>query len=189
MVSERGEDYYNIQAFADNGAVFLTDAATPSNSPMVLVPGATAPVLMADCGGAVIHPYCGQHILVSSTGDALFLGDIYQRSLYKLPATTTYPAAATLLCEMTTDMCCFNGDQALMPDGTLAARINDGSGGLYHLYFRKPGGTAWINAGLLPNEDNNHSVDIIATRTGKLYTWNIPLGATRDTGPVYRIGY
>ncbi len=180
-------DAFTVLGIADSGDVFFENLPYPEQSPMVLQAGSDTLKPIIDCAGTAILPYCGLHMVLDVHGNVLFYGNIYVRHNYLLRASATYPSTAEQLYDMPTDTCCFNGGQALLPDGTFVARMNHGGYDLYYLYVRKPGATEWFQSPLLPNEDGATSVSILATGDGSLFTSSIPLGRTTSTGPVFRV--
>ena len=191
LASERPEDNRAIVGLADNGDVFLASLGErDSMNPTVLRAGSSVPAPVVDCSGAVILPYCGSYILTNDGGDVLFYGGRNQgRHLYFMNATASYPSTARLIGDLPESTCCFNGGQALLDDGTVAARMNHGGYDQYFLYVLKAGASSWSEGATLPQEDGGHSVDLFATNQGALYTWSIELGRTTSTGAAYRVRY
>jgi hypothetical protein len=190
LASERPADKMVVIGLSDGGDVFLFPAGgDPPPTPLVLPNGKSDVVPVLDCK-APNHDACGLGVLVNPRGDVLFYGGgLGTRHMYRLDATATYPGTAKPLYDFPDGACCFNGGQALLADGTLLARMNDGANGDYMLYVHKPGAGAWSDPVLLPGEDTLHSVDIFATVNGAVFTNNIVLGDVYGGGPAYRVGY
>ena len=188
LASERPDDKFGIHGFADSGDVFLQTIGGDPAPAYVLPAGASTIALVVDCS-TTIEPYCGLSFVANTRGDLLFFGGgIGTRHVYKLDTTSSYPATGSLVFDLPDEYCCFEGGPDLLGDGTVVGRMHSNDTDADSLFLRTSDASVWSQS-TLPNDDGEHSADILATLTDELYTASINLGDTNGSGPAFRVSY
>lgn len=187
IANDRTLDSYDIAALSDNGDVFLVDRQH-IGTPLVLKAGSTTMAQIVDCAGATILPYCQFPIYANSHGDVLFCqGGLGSVHMYTVKSASGYPATAALLFDRPTNTAsAFSG--GYLPDGTVVTRMNPGNYDPFWLYIRGSGEGSWRKA-KIPNDDIEHSADIMINLKGEVFTFSIPLGNMSGTGLLYKVNF
>lgn len=188
-LNDRPADEMEIVKYLDNGEIFVQDEYSGNNNYglYALKPNGGELVVVYDCNGTVIKPYCGRRSVISAGGDIYtFEGGLGTHIIYKATANGSYPINASEAFSFPDDISmpteCFT-----VGNGGVITSGNNGGYDATRYFIRRSGSSTWKELPEFPGD--GLSLSTYVNRQGQLFSHRQQLGFPNSEDLVYRINF